>query len=276
MKVNIVSDSSLDLTEEMVEEDVSIVPFKISLDGKDYIDNDQINMQRYVEHMKSAEHFDTTCPSPADYVDAFQKEGDTYAITITSKLSGSYNSAILAKNMVMDELQKKIHVFNSMGASTTLLLVYKKLLECIKLNFSFEETVIRVEEYIHSLQTLFILDSLENLRKKGRLSNMQVMIAKTLNLYPIMGAEEGQIIKLSQARGKKRALKKLVQHMSDFGEEFKDKVVAVSHAGNLEEAEQLKKMIQKKLKPKQIYLITMSALNYMYADDRGIIVSFES
>ncbi len=270
---NIVSDSSLDLS-KFVDNETQIVPFKIDLDGKTYVDDSKLDIKEFIEKMLNCSSFKTSCPSPNDYYEAFKKKGDVFCITITSKLSGSFNSAILAKNMIQEEIAKRIKIIDSGSASPGLALIYLELKKYISLNMSFDDISKRIDEYAKKLETLFVLDSLENLRKAGRLSNLKAIIAKKLNIVPVMQANNGFIEKVAQARGKKKAFDKLVQLIEVKSKGKEELNIIVSHAGNIEQAEKLKESIIKRLNPNSIMVISMNALNTMYSDYKGVIVSF--
>ncbi len=271
--INIVSDSSLDRS-ELVDDKTEIVPFKIDLDGTTYVDDIKLNMSEFVDAMRKCATFKTACPSPNDYYEAFKKKGDVFCITITSKLSGSYNSAVLAKNMIQEEFSKRVKIIDSGSASSALTLVYLELKKYIELNMSFDDVSEKIDSYVKKMNTLFILDSLDNLRKAGRLSNLKAMIAKTLNIVPVMQDNNGYIEKAAQARGKKRAFEKLIDLMEVRSKDKEELNVVVSHADNIEQAEKLKEAIIKRLNPNSINIISMNALNTMYADYKGVIVSF--
>ncbi len=271
--INIVSDSSLDRS-EFVDNKTEIVPFKIDLDGTTYVDDIKLNISEFIDAMRKCSNFKTACPSPNDYYEAFKQKGDTFCITITSKLSGSYNSAVLAKNMIQEEISKKVKIIDSGSASSALALIYLELKKYIELNMSFDEIADKIDSYVKKMNTLFILDSLENLRKAGRLSNLKAMIAKTLNIVPVMQDNNGYIEKAAQARGKKRAFEKLVDLIEIRSKDKEELNIIVSHADNIDQAEKLRESIVKRLNPNSIRIISMNALNTMYADYKGIIVSF--
>ena len=131
-------------------------------------------------------------------------------------LSGSYNSAVLGKNLYEEEHgdTKKIYVFNSKSASIGETLIGMKIQEFEEAGCGFEEVVEKVEEYIKSMNTYFVLETLETLRKNGRLSNLKAFIANSLNIKPVMGStKEGLICQLGQARGMNKALERMVKDM---------------------------------------------------------------
>jgi DegV family protein with EDD domain len=275
--IRIIADSSLDRTKEMKEEEnVEIIPFHIDLDGKEWIDTEDINMNEFVKEMKEAEHFKTACGSPHSFYKAFETPGDVFGITITSKLSGSYSSAMLAKQLYEEEHpgRKKIHIFDSLSASPGLTLIHLKIKELRQKGRSFEEIRSEVETFIADMKTMFISVSLDNLRKAGRLSNLKAFFAKKLHVVPIMGARNGYIEVFSTARGSEKAFKKMIQLMSKMRKNFSEHIIAISHAGNEKQALILKKKIEEKLHAKKVYVFSMGALNTLYADKDGIIISF--
>ncbi len=274
--IRIVGDSSLDLNEELLQgEVVPKVPFRIDLDGVEWRDTPDVDLEKFRAAMGEARHFKTACGSPQEFYEAFEEEGDVFAITITSKLSGSYNAAVLGKQLYEQaHPDKKIHIVDSLSASTGLTLVYMKLKELIDKRFSFEEIRDEAENFVANMRTFFISQSLENLRKAGRLSNIKALMGRLLRVIPIMGANDGVIEPFATARGKQKAFMKLVDLIEEAAENVTEKVLAISHADNLEDALTLKEAIGKRINFKAIHIIPMGALNTLYADNKGIIVSF--
>lgn len=147
---------------------------------------------------------------------AYKGEAEhVYVVTLSGKLSGSYNSAELGRNLYEEEHpgeNKQIYVFNSRSASIGETIIGLKVQEFEEAGLPFEEVVARTEEYISSMNTYFVLETLETLRKNGRLTNLKALIANTLNIKPVMGStKEGMICQLGQARGMNKALEKMVQ-----------------------------------------------------------------
>lgn len=131
--IRIVGDSSLDLTEEFHHgEFVAKVPFRIMLDGVEWRDTPDIDMEAFRKAMSEAKHFQTACGSPQEFYDIYDGEGDVFALTITSKLSGSYNAAVLGKQLYQQDYpDKKIHVVDTLSTSTAAALIYMKIRELI-------------------------------------------------------------------------------------------------------------------------------------------------
>ncbi len=278
MSYKIVADSSCDLNEELKEKlNISLVPFKIDVEDKTFIDDANLDTMELIEAMKSSPNpIRTSCPSPGDFVDEYKKADDIFAITISSQLSGTYNSAILAKDIVQNEFPEKfIHVFDSKSASIGETLIAIKIQELIEKKVSNLEIVEKVEDYIKSCTTYFILESLDNLIKNGRISKVKGLIANVLNLKPIMGAtENGEIKLVENARGTKKAFRRLVEIIGETGIKFEEKVLAISHTNALERAEELKRELQSRYKFKDIILVKTAGLSSGYASDGGIILVF--
>jgi DegV family protein with EDD domain len=275
--IRIIADSSLDRTKEMKEqENVETIPFHIELDGKEWVDTEDINMNVFMKAMKRAERFKTACGSPHSFYEAFEAPGDIFGITITSKLSGSYNAAMLAKQLYEEDHpgKKKIHIFDSLSASPGLTLIYLKIRELREKGRSFEEIRSEVEKFIADMKTMFISVSLDNLRKAGRLSNIKAFLAKRLHVVPIMGARNGYIEVFSTARGSEKAFKKMIKLMSEMRRNFGEHIIAISHSDNEKQALILKRKIEEKLHAKKVYVFSMGALNTLYADKGGIIIAF--
>lgn len=277
MDYKIVADSSCDLDEELQKKlDVSLVPFKIDVDDKSFIDNKDLNVMELINTMNNSPNpIRTSCPSPGDFVTEYKKSDNIFVITISSKLSGTYNSAVLAKDMVKESHPDKfIHVFDSKSASVGESLIAMKISELIEKKLSNLEIVERVEKYINESHTYFILESLDNLIKNGRISKTKGLIANVLNLKPIMGSNDGSIELVENVRGSKRAFKRLVEIIGESGVKFEEKILAISHVNALEKAEDLKKEIQNRYNFKDIILVKTAGLSTSYASDGGIILVF--
>lgn len=280
MKFKILADSCCDLNEELKKKlKISLVPFEIDVDDKSFIDDENLDTNKLIEAMKASPNpIKTSCPSPGDYLERYRDADvdNIYVITISKNLSGSYNSAVLAKNILeKDEPHKRVHVFDSKSASVGETLVALKIHELIEEKFSHSEIVEKVEKYIKEMKTFFILESLDNLIKNGRISKTKGLIANVLNLKPIMGSDgDGNIELVESVRGTKKAFKRLVELIGEKGEKLEEKVLAISHANALEKALELKEEIKQRYNFKDIILVKQAGLSTAYANEGGIILVF--
>lgn len=278
MDYKIVADSSCDLNEELEKEiNIDLIPFNISVDDEEFTDDKNINIQRLISSMKKSPNpVKTSCPSPGDFLEKFKRAKDIFAVTISANLSGTYNSAKLAKEMALSEEPNKfIHVFNSKSASVGETLVALKIEELIKKKLDNLEIVKKVESYIDEMKTFFILESLDNLVKNGRISKMKGLVASVLNFRPIMGEDgEGNIELVENHRGSRRSFNRLVEIIGESKDDFKDRVLAISHVNALDKALDLKDKIEEKYNFKDIIIVETKGLSTAYANDGGVILAY--
>ena len=276
MNYRIVADSSCDVNKDLQENlNISLIPFKIDVDDKNFVDNEELDVSQLISAMKNSPNpVRTSCPSPGEFVEEYKKYDNIFVIAISSQLSGTYNSAIVAKEMIQEKYPDKfIHVFDSKSASIGETLVALKINELKEKNLSNEEVVRKTEEYINTTRTFFILESLDNLIKNGRISKAKGLIANVLNIKPIMGSDDdGNIQLIENVRGRKRVFKRLVEIIGESGVKLEEKVLAISHANALERAEGLKKDIMDKYNFKDVILVEQAGLSTAYANDGGIVL----
>lgn len=276
MSYKIVSDSSLDFNETLKQNiEVEQVPFKLYIDGREYVDDESLDVIDFISEMgKSAKIPRTACPSPNDFIEAFEGQEDIYGITISSKLSGTYNSAILAKNTVLEEVKKRIHIFDSKSASVGQTLIAIKIKQLLDEGFDFEKIVDDVEKYIKSMKTFFIAENLDNLIKNGRIPSWKGKLAMVLKIRPIMQAVEGDIHEFEKVRSSKKAFERLAQIIKEQGSDVSQKILAISHVNNPERAESLKERMEEICNFKDIVIVPTHGLTSLYCDNQGIIVAF--
>ena len=278
MSYRVVVDSCGELTQEMKDSGCFInVPLTIMLGDYHIVDDetfDQADFLKRVEEYPDCPK--TSCPSPEKYMESYRCDADhIYAVTLSANLSGSYNSAVLGKNLYEEEYgDKPIHVFDSRSASVGQTVIALKIAECEEAGMTFEQVVETVENFITEQITYFVLESLEALRKNGRLTGMKAIVATALNIKPYCGATpEGTIFQIGQARGIKKALSKMVDVFTAELKNSEEKIVAISHCNCFERAMDVKRMIEAKITPKKIIVLDTRGISSTYASDGGIIVS---
>ena len=278
MSFHIVCDSCTDLTEEDLKKGCyTLVPLTLLVDGEEIIDDETFDQADFLAKVAaSKESVKSACPAPESYMEAYSKADDIYVVTLSAELSGSYNSAVLGKNLYEEENgTKNIHVVNSRGAATTQVLIARKLNEYASQGMPFEEVVDKIEEYTTSLRKYFVLETLEVLRKNGRLSRLSATIAGALNIKPVMiGTRDGVIQKAAQARGMKKALAKMVEHMGSEGRDLTKRQFVISHCNCYERAVYVKELIKKHLHAEDVDIVDTKGVSSLYACDGGIIVSY--
>lgn len=278
MAYKIIGDSCTDLLDEMkLDEHIKLVPLSIQIDNDTIIDDETFNQKEFLRMMKESPNAPkSSCPAPGDYMKHFGTNEDIYMITLSSNLSGSYNSAELAKKLFLEEEpDRNITVFDSRSASVGQLLIVFKIQELIKEGKEFAEVVNLTNEFIGSMQTKFVLESLETLRKNGRLSNLKAIIASALNIKPVMGAtSEGAIYKIDQARGINKALNLMAELIKKEAVDTTNRILAIAHCNNYERALYVKEEILKLVHFKETVITNTAGISSLYANEGGIIVCY--
>lgn len=277
MSYKIVIDSCGELLERWKEDErIESIPLTLTVEGEDIVDDETFNQAEFLQKIADSPNCPkSSCPSPERYMQAYDCGADhVYAVTLSANLSGSYNSAVLGKNLLLDEKPgHKIHVFDSRSASVGESLIALKIEECENQGMEFEQVVETVEAYIESQNTYFVLENLETLRKNGRLSNLKAFVASALKIKPVMGSTpEGTIVQLDQARGINKALMKMVDYVAEKAVGSEDKVLAISHCNCNARAEIVKEAILERISVKDVVILDTAGVSTMYANDGGVIV----
>lgn len=277
MSYRIVVDSCGEFTEEMAKDSHFVhAALNLEIDGNHFVDDETFDRLRFLDLVeKSPNCPKSSCPSPEVYMSAFDCGADhLYAVTLSAELSGSYNSAVLGQNLYLeDHPDAKIHVFNSCSASVGETLLAKKIQECEEAGMEFEEVIKAVEAYQAERQTFFVLESLDHLRKNGRLNAVKAFVASALNIKPVMeGNKQGIIEQAGQARGMQKALRMMVELLVERMNKPEEKTVAIVHCNNEARAQFVKEEIEKRTKVKEIIILPSSGVSTLYAAQGGIIL----
>lgn len=278
MDYKIVADSSCDLNEDMKKNlNIELIPFNITVEGREFRDDKDLVMGDLVKAMKDSPNpIKTSCPSPGDFLESYKSAEVIFVVTISSQLSGTYNSAILARDMALEkDPEKFIYVFDSKGASVTETLIALKIDELVKKGLTKEEIVEKTEEYIKEMKTYFISEDLSNLIKNGRISKTKGLIATVLNFKPIMGPDpEGNIVLIENIRGSNKAFNRLVEIIGEVKKDSKEKTLVISHANAPERAIGLKESLESKYDFKEVLIVETKGLSTAYVNHEGIILAF--
>ena len=278
MSYKIVIDSCGELLDEWKQDTrFESVPLTLTVGNENIIDDSTFDQADFLKKVADCpECPKSACPSPERYRKAFDCDADhVYCVTLSAELSGSYNSAMLGRSLVEEKHPgKKIHIFNSCSASVGETLIALKIQECEEKGMDYKQTIDTVEHYISQQNTFFVLETLETLRKNGRLTNLKAFIANTLNIKPVMGStEEGSICQLGQARGMNKALDKMIQDVIAKTKNCENRVLAISHCNCPERAKAVKEKIEKIAKFKKIIVTDTAGVSTMYANDGGVIIA---
>ena len=278
MSFHVIVDSCCDLTPEMRGSGVfHNIPLTIYVGENAFRDDMRMDVQDLVDAMamcQEASH--TACPSPADYLAMFQRcEGDLYVVTLSALLSGSHNSAWQASRLFLEEQpERNIHVFNSCSASSGETLIAAKIAQLAGAGLPFAEVVSVVDQYIREMNTLFVLENLDNLKKAGRLTRVQSLVTGALRVKLVMGSTpEGEICKHGQALSVKQALNKLVAIMAN-DDRHRGKALCISHCLCRERAEHLAMLARKSCDFASILITDTRGISSFYANEGGIVAAY--
>ena len=278
MRYKIVIDSCGELVEKWKDSPaVERASLTLTVDDEEIIDDDTFDQAYFLKRVAESPNCPkSSCPSPERYMSAYDCEAEhVYAVTLSSELSGSYNSAVLGMNLLKEtHPDKKIHVFNSRSASVGQTLIALKIEECEEQGMEFEEVIKKVDAYISEQNTYFVLETLETLRKNGRLSNLKAFVATALKIKPVMGSTpEGTIVQLDQARGMNKAVMKMVDYVVERTPNPAEKVLGISHCNCPARAQAVKEAILERIPVKDVVLLDTAGVSSMYANNGGIIIA---
>ncbi len=278
MDFKIIVDSCCDLTEELRKKfNILTVPLSIDVGDKHFVDDEDLDREGLLNAMRSSsEAPKTASPGPGPFLDLFRKYEDVFVVTLSKELSATYQNAVLAKEMLMEAAEDKfVKVFNSFSASAGETMIAYKLGELIEAGFNREEIVEKTEKYVEEMQTLFVLDSLDNLIKSGRMGRLKGKIASFFNIKPVLGGtREGTITLVDKARGSKRAVRKLIDTIGEKGENLEEKVLGIAHCNALDKAEFIKEQASEKYNFREIMIVETAGISTVYANEGGIVLAF--
>lgn len=275
MKRKIVADSSCDMW-ELNGVDFAVAPITISTDNKHYVDNQELDVHLMSEELakyKGVSH--TACPSVGSWLDCYEGYDEVFVVTLTGAMSGTYNSAMTAKDIYEEENENvKVHVFDSLSTGPEMRLLIEKLKEMIEEDLPFEEIVEKGQDYLNHSRLFFALKSLHNFAMNGRVSKAVASAIGVLNISIFATAsEEGTIQQISKCRGEKKVVKSMIEHLENAG--YHGGKVRISHADNLKLAHNVRDKILELYPNADIIVYPMGGLCTYYAEIGGLLVGCE-
>ncbi|MEG2870798.1 MAG: DegV family protein [Clostridium sp.] len=278
MTYKIIGDSCLDLTDELKKDPhFQTIPLTLQVDDVQVIDDESFDQKSFLQLVKNGKGCPkTACPSPERFKEAFECDAEAvFAVTLSSHLSGTYNAAVLGKELYEEEYgaDKHIVVIDSLSASSGELNIALKIQELCESLTEFDEVVRQTKLYRDNMQTYFVLESLDFLRKNGRLTGLQAFFATTLNIKPIMAGDKGVIIKLEQARGMNKALARMIEIAIANGGDTSGKRLIIAHCNNRDRAEQVRDLIVHQTSFRDVVITNTAGVATVYAGDGGIVLT---
>ena len=274
-KFKIIADSSANL-HSFDALPFASAPLKIIAGDREWIDNAENDVEEMVEYLlKYNGKSGSACPAPADWLDSFEDYENVFCVTITSNLSGSYNSAcIAAEDYMAQNPGRKVHVFDSLSAGPELHLIVEKIAELANADMSFEAIVEGVNAYMQKTGLVFCLERMQNLANNGRCSHLAAKAAGILNIRPLgVASEVGTLEMLDKPRGEKRAIASALATMKDKG--YAGGKVYIANCMNPAMAHALENAIHAEFAEAIVLVYPTTALCSFYAEKGGLMIGFE-
>lgn len=280
MKWKIIADSGCDyrsLDNLAPDTEFVSVPLTIQVGETIYRDDAQLNIDQMMEEMYATTTASkSACPSPDDYMKAFDGADHIVVVTITGTLSGSYNSAEIAKKIYLEEHpDTRIHVIDSLSAGGEVDLLVRKLNHLVTEGFDFEQVVDGITVYQAKTKLLFVLAKVDNLVKNGRLSKLIGTVVGLLNIRMVGEASKtGTLELLQKARGQKKAIKAAFDELIKAG--YTGGHITITHRNNEKFIEQFSELIREKFAHASIEVLPTSGLCSFYAEEGGLLMGYET
>lgn len=278
MSFKIIVDSCCDLSPDVLSSGVyQSIPLTIHVGDSEFRDDETLRTEQLVDAMamcQEASH--TACPAPAEYLAAYEAaQGDVYVVTLSALLSGSHNSAWQAAQIFREEHpDRNIHVFNSCSASAGETHIALALSKLASSGMPFGEVVAEMDRRIAQMNTLFVLENLDVLRKAGRLTRVQSLVTGALRVKLVMGSTpQGEIMRHGQALSIKQALNKLCAIMA-ADQRHRGRLLCISHCLCRERAEYLRTLAFKTCDFADVRIEEARGISSFYANSGGIVAAY--
>lgn len=275
MKYKIVSDSAADLL-AIDQAPFASVPLHIIIGSREFVDDETVNLAQMEEALSAHKgRSSTACPGVDDWLQAFGDADAVFCVTITSALSGSYNSAMSAKQQHEERYPGRlVHVIDSLSAGPEMALIVERLQELILSGAPPEIIQTEITDYTRHTRLLFSLETLRNLANNGRVSPAVAKLAGILGIRVVgQASDQGELAMLNKCRGEQCVLSSLLKYMKELG--YHGGKVRISHNGNEKMAAALASQIRELFPNPDIRICAARALCSYYAEKGGILVGLE-
>ena len=281
MTWNIVSDSSCDLRMSALEGSCvrfETVPLRIQVGEREFLDNDELVVPDLLDAMAGEKAASSTaCPSPGAFAKAFEAGDCTVCFTISSNLSGTYNAAVMARDMVLEEHpEKKVCIIDSKATAGAMILLIRRARELMEADETgdFEGICNQLLVYQAALRTCFTLENFDNLIKNGRMRPLVGTLLHSLGIHVVaIATSQGQIQVVNKARGEVKTYRAIAAQMRE-SKDCTGAEVVIAHCENLTGAIKLKQQILEDLPVKSVELVSCRGLTSFYAMEKGLIIGY--
>ena len=271
----VVADCSADIA-DVEGVDYRLVPLTISTDERSFTDDGNLDVNEMLDYLSKyngASH--TACPSIEEWLKCYEGADEVYVVTISEGLSGTYNSAVTAGNLYMEEHpEAKVHVFDSLSAGPEVRILSDRIAEWVRDGLSYDEIIKRGDDYIKHSRIFFALESFHNFAANGRVSRVVAAAAGLLGIRVLAtGNPQGQIIIAAKCRGEAGTLKAFIKSLEEAG--YEGGRIYIAHCLNSGFANRIKATVLKKYAQAQILIYETKGLCSFYAEKGGILLACE-
>ena len=277
MTYRLICDSCTDLPPEVLQDPhITKVPLSIQVGAETVVDDESFRQKEFLQKMRAwPDAPKTACPSPSTYLERLIEDGDNYIVTLSAALSGSYNAAAQALAIYREEGGRaNVHVFNSRSAVSGQAQIALLVRDLAGAGLPFAQVVEQAEAYISRMQTLFVLENLDNLRKNGRLTKVQAPVTGALRVKLLCGATRGgEIERLGQGLSVRQTLARMVSRMAADPDHAGRRLI-ITHCNCPERAEHVRELVRQRCQFGEILIAPAGGIATVYADDGGIVVAY--
>lgn len=254
-EIKIICDSLSDVSKEYLEKyDIDVVPLTLILDGKEYRDSIDMQPEEFYKILREENVYPKT--SQATYAqfkeifDKYTKEGKTILyISGSAAATGTCQSAIMAKN----DTEGQIYIYDTNNLTFGAGFFVVKAAEMINEGKNIDEVFKVLDEIKEKYILMFSVDTLEYLKKGGRISSTKATVGSLLNIKPILEVKDGLVSQVGQVRGKKNVLNKMIEYVKEkLGDDIEQEEIYIGYSDDEKEKEKLTEIAKEVFKPKKI------------------------
>ncbi|MDI3548495.1 MAG: fatty acid kinase fatty acid binding subunit [Halanaerobiales bacterium] len=280
MSIKIITDSAADLPEDIIKEyDIDVLPLLVSADKEVYKDGETITPRELFNNMREGKVYKTSQVPVGDFLARFKKYAENKTgclyIAFSSELSGTYQSAVIAREQVREEYPDfDLDIIDTRCASLGEGLVVYKAAVMAREGKDKEEILKQVKFNAGHMEHIFTVDNLEYLYRGGRVSRTTAFVGGLLNIKPVLNVEDGRLVPIDKKRGRKRVFERMLELMEERGVDLADQTIGISHGDDIEGAESLKEMIRKRFGPDSFVINTIGAVIGAHAGPGTLAIFF--
>lgn len=267
MTIQIVTDSTCDLSKELTKKyKIEVVPLIVNFGEESYTDGVEMSSEEFFKKLRVTSELPFTSQvNPSQFETIFKKilnrGNEIVGIFISSTFSGTYNSAIIAKESFSDEEKSKIHLFDSKTSTVQLGLIALEAAKIANSSNNLEMVRQKIQYAIGHSKVIFMMDTLLYLSKGGRLSPGQAMIGNLLNVKPILTVnEKAEIATMDKVRGRKKGVRWLVDWIDEKGFDINEMPFALIHGDDLGNLELLKEQLGDRYSEQEEFELCLGAV----------------